>query len=161
MRAGNSPPHPGRSRLVSPCDPAQQEPGDCVTLDQTAASTETQLRALWTQHHWSSTSGTRRRAGVRGDHTPGPPPPKEKGVLLFPSPPGAQAWPHYPSPLALRGKAAEGAKKEMEAAAAEPREPFYCTAGQGTPPAGGAELQEKDRAHPNSWQQHREKGWGL
>lgn len=29
MRAGNSPPHPGRSRLVSPCDPAQQEPGDC------------------------------------------------------------------------------------------------------------------------------------
>lgn len=141
MRAGNSP-HPRRGKLVPPCGPAQQEPGYCTSLDQTAASTETQLRALWTQHHWSSTFGTWRRAGVRGDHTLGPPPPKEKGVLFFPSPPRAQAWPHYPSHLALRSKAAEGVKKEMEAAAAEPWEPFYCTAGQGTPPTRGAELQE-------------------
>lgn len=32
-------------------------------------------------------------------------------------------------------RVAEGAKKEPEAAAAEPREPFYCTAKQGTSPS--------------------------
>lgn len=61
----------------------------------------------------------------------------------------------------VRVRVAEGAKKEPEATAAEPGEPFYCTAKQGTSPSSVPRSREAiPELSPTQKQDHRAAGNG-
>lgn len=142
---GWSPPHhPGECRLCSlPLARSRagggfwgawQDPGCWKGPEQAAANAETHPGVTLDpsmgrgerQQQWQegrSGRGARTRdTGCRTNTAP------EQAALPSPSLPRT---PGVSSHMRVGVTAAEGAKKEQEAAAAEPREPFYCTAEQG------------------------------
>lgn len=98
--------------------------------EQTAASAETHPGVTLDpstgrgarQQQWEEGRSGPRDTGCRTNTAP------EQAALPSPSLPRT---PGVPSHMRVGVTGAEGAKKEQEAAAAEPREPFYCTAKQG------------------------------
>lgn len=140
----------------------QQDPGCCRGLDHGAESEGMKLGSLSTQYHCRGDAAALRRprGGLEAQGntlgsrsrttTPGKPSPSYPLQVM-------RKGHAVPSPHRLRGTAVKGAKKEQETAAAEPREPFYCTGGRAGIPSGQKQTQGSAQA---SQQQHGERGQG-